>query len=87
MTPVKALVMIRYQETKSGDGQRLMRHQSDIYVHADNRAVAAVAKVLGKTAPQVAEQGLGQLQLFFSGLSWYLERHPDKSDDLLRPGE
>ena len=33
----------------------------------------------------MAEQGLGQLEFFFSALSSYVDRHPDQVDALFRP--
>src|SRR5206468_471677 len=84
MFPVKALVVLRHVETKGKDGGKVIQHQTDLFVQTDSKAAAAVTKVMGQTAPKLAEQGLGQLQLFFSGLSWYLEQHPDQAEALLR---
>jgi len=42
--------------------------------------------MMGASANRIAEQGLQQLQYFFSALSWYLDRHPEQAGALLRPG-
>jgi hypothetical protein len=42
-----------------------------------------VARLLGPSAPRLAEQYLGQLQLFFSALVWYLDQHPERAAGLL----
>ncbi len=83
--PVKALVILRHVEGKTPDGSVIMQHQSEIVIHTDSKAAAAVTKMMGQSATRLAEQGLGQLQLFFSALSSYVDRHPDQVDLLFRP--
>jgi hypothetical protein len=39
---------------------------------------------MGQSAPKLAEQGLGQLQLFFAALSCFIERHPERVELLFR---
>ena len=34
-------------------------------------------------APCLAEDGLGQVEMFFSALVWYLGKHPDRAERLL----
>jgi hypothetical protein len=87
LVPVKAVVVLRHRETTSAAGAPAIRHSSDLFVQTDSRAAAAVTKLMGQSAPRLAEQGLGQLQLFFSGLAWYLDRHPEHAAALLREGE
>lgn len=84
MVPVKAVVVINHSEGRSPAGSMVLHHQSEIYLHTDSKSAAVVTKMFGTSATKVAEQGLGQLQLFFSGVSWYLDRHPDKAEDLLK---
>lgn len=82
--PVKVVVVLRHNEAKGNDGATVIRHQSDLYIHTDSKSAALVTKMLGTSAQKMAEQGLGQLQLFFAGLSWYLEQHPDQTNVLLK---
>jgi hypothetical protein len=42
------------------------------HLRCDGRAMALAARILGNSAPRLAEQYLGQLQMFYGGLSWYL---------------
>ncbi len=84
LVPVKALLVMHHEESKNAEGVPVIQHHADIFVLTDSKAAAAVTKAMGQSAPKVAEQGLGQLQLFFSGLSWYLQRHPDRADVLLK---
>ena len=85
LVPVKALVILRHTEGKAADGSVIVQHHSEVVIHTDSKAAAAVTKLMGQSAPKVAEQGLGQLQVFFSALSCYLERHPERVEALFRP--
>lgn len=82
--PVKAVVILTYTENKGTDGTSMITQQSHIYVHTDSKSAALVTKMLGNSSQRMAEQGLEQLQLFFSGLSWYMHRHPEQTEALLR---
>ncbi|MBI2803639.1 MAG: hypothetical protein HYX68_01480 [Planctomycetes bacterium] len=85
LVPVKAMVILHHSEGKSADGTTVIKHHSQVVVHTDSKAAAAITKLMGNSAPRLAEQGLGQLQLFFSALSCYLERHPERVETLFRP--
>jgi hypothetical protein len=54
-----------------------------MFIHTDSAAVAIVSRVLGPSAPKMAEQCVAQMQMFFAGLAWYLERHPERAEMLL----
>ncbi len=84
LVPVKALLVMRYGETKNAQGRIAIQHHADVFLHTDSKTAGAFTKMLGQSAPRLAEQGLGQLQLFFSGLSWYLQRHPERAAVLLK---
>lgn len=84
LVPVKALVILRHAEGKLADGNVVVQHQSEIVIHTDSKAAAGVTKLMGQSAPRLAEQGLSQLQLFFSALSCYVDRHPEHVDSLFR---
>jgi hypothetical protein len=85
LVPVKALVILRHQEGKAADGSVVVQHQTEVVIHTDSVAANAVTKLMGQSATKLAEQGLGQLQMFFSALSCYLERHPERIEPLFRP--
>ena len=84
LVPLKALVVMRHKEQRNPDGATLVQHQADLYVQTDSKTAALMTRLLGPASQRLAEQGMGQLQLFFSGLSWYLDRHPDRAEELLR---
>ena len=41
---------------------------------------ALAARLLGPSMPRMAEQYLGQLEMFFSALVWYIDQHPERND-------
>jgi hypothetical protein len=74
--PARAVVVLHYGELE-GTSRRLIRHQADLYVQTDSKAAVLAAKLLGASVPRLGQQCIGQLELFFSALVWYLDRHPD----------
>ncbi|MBI1832660.1 MAG: hypothetical protein HYR84_14565 [Planctomycetes bacterium] len=84
LVPVKALIVLRFIEGKSKAGATVVQHHAEVMIHTDSKAATAVTKLMGQSAPKLAEQGLGQLQLFFSALSCYVDRHPERVDTLFR---
>jgi hypothetical protein len=85
LVPVKALIVLRHNDGKTADGVVVVQHQADVVIHTDSKAASAVTKMMGKSGPKLAEQGLSQLQLFYSALSAYLDRHPERVETLFRP--
>jgi len=84
--PVKAVAVLRYQETAPAEGGgTVIEHQALLCAATDNKTAVMITRLLGPAAPRMAEQGLGQLQMFFGGLSWYLLRHPEQTPLLLQP--
>ncbi len=85
LVPVKAMIVLRSTEAKMPDGGMVIQHQSDVVIHTDSKVANTATKLMGASAPKLAEQGLGQLQLFFSALACYLDRHPERVEPLFRP--
>ena len=84
LVPVKALVILRFQEGKTAEGGVVVKHHSELAIHTDSKAAATVTKMMGNSAPKLAETGLSHLQRFFSVLSCFLDRHPDLVDTIFR---
>jgi len=84
LVPLKAIVILRYSEGKTPEGLIVVKHQTEMVVHTDSKAAAAVTKIMGSSAPKLAEQGLGQMQMFFSALSSFLDRHPELVETIFR---
>jgi hypothetical protein len=83
LVPVRSVVMLRHVGGRDEHGGEVMHHQADIFLQTDSRTAFLVMKMLGASAPRLAQEGAAQLQLFFAGLAWYLERHPERADTLL----
>jgi hypothetical protein len=83
MVSIRAVVVMRHAESVDPVGRRLIHHQAELYMQTDSKAAALMARLVGSTAPKLAEQCVGQMEIFFSALVWYLDRHPDRMDALL----
>jgi hypothetical protein len=81
--PVQLVVLLRHGQRPEMSGRTLIFHQAYVFLLTDNRAAALITRVLGSSAPALAEQWLAQLEMFFSGLVWYLDQHPDRVQNLL----
>jgi hypothetical protein len=83
LVPVRAVVVLRHTAGHDEAGLPLMNQQADAFLQTDSTTAVLVMKMLGGSAPRLAQEGVAQLQLFFAGLSWYLDRHPERADWLL----
>lgn len=85
LVPVKALVVLRFaeQDTPSADGGKVMQHQADMFLYTDSTGAAVATKILGSAAPHMADQCVAQMQMFFSGMAWYVHRYPERGAVLL----
>ncbi len=80
---VRAVFVLHVTEGRDGQGRSALRHQGELVLHTDSRAAHLAARVLGASAPHVAEQYVGQIQTFFAALAWHLDEHPEKGRELL----
>jgi hypothetical protein len=80
--PFQAVVVLRHGEVYDPSGHRFLRHQANIFFQSDSKTAALVTRLLGASAPHLAEEGLAQLELFFSGLVWYCEQYPERAEAL-----
>jgi hypothetical protein len=81
--PVRAVLMLRHGFRSEGSCKPLIFHQATIFLQTDGATAALATRLLGTSAPRVAEQCLGYFEMFYSGLVWYLNQHPDRADKLL----
>ena len=63
---------LQYTVGQDDQGREAIKHQAHFHVRCDGRAMALAARVLGNSAPRLGEHYLGQMQMFYGGLSWYL---------------
>jgi hypothetical protein len=83
LLPVRAVVVLRHAALSDQTGQTFVRHQAELALHTDSRTAALVAKLVGASAPQLGQQYVAQLEMFYSALAWYLGQHPREAEYLL----
>jgi len=80
---VELVLVMHHAETPSASGSAI-EHHAELFLHTDSKTALLFARLMGTSTTKAAEQGLTQLQLFFSALSWYLDQHPDRAEKLMR---
>jgi hypothetical protein len=83
LVPVRAVVVLRHRDGADRLGRTLIRHQAEVFLQTDSKTASLITRLIGPAAPRLVEQGAAQLELFFSGLAWYLDRHPERTEKLL----
>jgi len=83
--PVKAVVVMMHPHTPLEGGAATRQPVTQVYLQTDSKAAHVVLKIIGPTAPKLAEQGADQLLYFFTGIARYLQKHPERRDELLGP--
>ena len=83
---VRAVVVLRHAQGHDKAGAPVIHQQADLYVQTDSKTAILVTKLLGASAPRLAEQCVAQLEMFFSALVWYLDQHPEWAGTLLGRG-
>jgi hypothetical protein len=81
---VRAVVVLHCADGPDQEGQTVVRHQIDLVLHTDSRALALAARLLGSSAPRLAESYLAQMEMFFGALAWYLSENPDRAQALFQ---
>jgi hypothetical protein len=80
----RAVVVMAYTVGQDATDKPAIRHQVHFSVNCDSRAVALAARILGASAPRLIEQYLGQLQMFYGGLAWYLGQDQERARELFQ---
>jgi hypothetical protein len=83
--PVQAVVVMRYSEGPEKTERVALRQQAELFMYTDSKAARMVTRLLGESAPRLGEQYVAQLEMFYSALSVYLDRHPEQARRLLAP--
>ncbi len=76
---LRAVVVLNHQEGSDSKGKPAVRHQMDMILHTDSRAISLATRLFGASAPRLAEEYVAQMEMFFGALAWYLSEHPDKA--------
>jgi hypothetical protein len=84
LTSFRALAVLAYREGQDAAGKPAIQHQVHFLLRCDSKAVSLAAKLLGASAPRMAEQYLGQLQMFYGGMAWYLCQDEERAKKMYR---
>jgi hypothetical protein len=84
LVPVRAVVVLHHAQGRVPEGKDVVQHQADMFLQTDSKTAALVARLMGASAPRMAEQCAGQVEMFFSALAWYLDRYPHKAEATLQ---
>ena len=82
--PIRAVVVMHHADEVDAQGAASITHHADLFVQTDSKAAAMMVRLFGPSVPHLTEQCLGQMEMFFSALTSYLQRHPEKAEALLR---
>jgi hypothetical protein len=83
LVPVRAVVVLRHTKAREESDGTVMYQQADVFVHTDSKTAALATRLMGPSAPRMAEQGVAQMQMFFSALVWYCQRYPERASTVL----
>ncbi len=80
---MRALVMLSYQEVRGADGRLGIRHQIEVLSQLEGKRTGWLARLTSAAVDQSAKKTLEQVELFFSGMAWYLSANPGSAKKLL----
>jgi hypothetical protein len=79
--PVQAVIVLQYQDSVIN---KSVKHQMTIYAKTESKAASIVSKAFGSSMAGMSEKTVGQMQMFFGALPWYLMRNPERAENLLK---
>jgi hypothetical protein len=77
--PVQAVAVLTHSEKPRAAGGATITQQVEVFLSTDSKAANLVMKVLGDNAPKMAQNGAGQVLMFFSGIAKYTHDKPEKT--------
>jgi hypothetical protein len=84
---VTAVAVLKHSDKPRETGDSTIQQQIEVFMHTDSKAATLVTKVLGDSAPKMAQQGAEQLLMFFSGIAKYTHDRPEKAKSLFEPSK
>lgn len=76
--PIRAVVLLRYHDVVGADGRLGVRHRAEVFAQYDaGRAAKLVSRLWGLSNETVTRKAAEQIEMFFSGLAWYISEHPE----------
>ena len=85
--PVKAVAVITRRESTNAKGEKVLQPVAQVFLLTESRGASLILRMLGPTAPKLAEQGAEQLLFFFNGVGNHISRNPEQIDQLLAPAK
>jgi hypothetical protein len=85
VSSLKAVLCLRYQEVMGGDGRYGIRHRMEAFAVYDAKAAGWFSKLTGVTPDAAGKKLMEQVEIFFSGMAYYLSEHPDWGQQALQP--
>ena len=84
--PLRAVLLLRHHEVIGADGRTGVRHRAEVFAQYDaNRAAKIISQLWNMTDQTVARRAAEQVELFFSGLAWYISENPTWPATALQP--
>jgi hypothetical protein len=83
--PIQATFIVSHPRKAEKDGVAVFVPTVQVYVHSDSKAANLALKLIGPTAPRLAEEAAGQLLEFFGGIGTVVQKYPTKAELLLGP--
>jgi hypothetical protein len=81
---MQAVLVLSYTEGIDGKGHPAVQHHMDLLIKTDSQAIALATRLLGASGPRMAEQYVGQIEMFFAAMSWYLDRYPERAETMFQ---
>jgi len=85
--PVKAVAVLHAPRgaVDKETGLATFKPTVQFYLVSESRVAAGVIKMMGPSAPKMAEESAEQFLFFFSGIARYIGRKPEQMETLLAP--
>jgi hypothetical protein len=83
--PIQATFIVSHPRKAEKDGVAVFAPAVQVYVHSDSKAANLALKIVGPTAPRLAEEAATQLLDFFGGIATVVQQNPTKAEMLLGP--
>ena len=83
--PIQATFIVSHPRKAEKDGVAVFVPHVQVYVHSDSKAANLALRVIGPSAPRLAEEAASQLLDFFGGIATVVQKNPTKAEMLLGP--
>ncbi len=83
MVSIQAVLVLNFEEVRGADGRVGVRHWTEVFAKVEGRAVNWLNRIAGISVDGATRKTLEQLELFYSGMAWYLCEHPEWAVRLL----